>query len=113
LYLASNRSNEYHTMSSNRVFVLGSTKKPLMPCHPKRARKLLDAGRAAVYRRQPFTIILKDRSDGDTQPVEFKADPGSKTTGLALVVQFEQGWALVWAANLEHRGGHIKERMDK
>ena len=69
----------------NRVFVLSSTKKPLMPCHPARARALLRKGRAAVYRRAPFTIILNDRADGETQPVEFKADPGSKTTGLALV----------------------------
>lgn len=34
----------------NSVFVLSNTKKPLMPCRPARARKLLTAGRAAVYR---------------------------------------------------------------
>ena len=47
----------------NSVFVLSSTKKPLMPCRPARARQLLTAGRAAVYRQHPFTIILKDRDD--------------------------------------------------
>ncbi len=69
----------------NRVFVLSSTKKPLMPCHPARARELLSAGRAAVYRAAPFTIILQDRVEGNVQPIEFKVDPGSKTTGIALV----------------------------
>ena len=92
----------------NRVFVLSNAKKPLMPCHPARARELLKKGRAAVYRMQPFTIILKDREDGDTQPVEFKADPGSKATGIALVALFERGRVLVWAANLAHRGLAVK-----
>lgn len=54
----------------NSVFVLSNTKKPLMPCRPARARQLLTAGKAAVYRMQPFTIILKDRADGDMQPVQ-------------------------------------------
>ena len=42
-------------------------------------------GKAAVYRLKPFTIILKHRADGDVQDVEVKVDPGSKTTGMALV----------------------------
>ncbi|WP_456445730.1 RRXRR domain-containing protein [Thiolapillus sp.] len=42
-----------------RVFVLDSQKRPLMPCHPARARQLLDRGKAAVFRRVPFTLILK------------------------------------------------------
>ncbi len=63
----------------NPVFVLSSTKKPLMPCTPARARRLLRDRKAAVYRLQPFTIILKFRSDGDTQPIEFTDDPSNKT----------------------------------
>ena len=96
----------------NRVFVLGSTKKPLMPCRPARARELLKRGKAAVYRMQPFTIILLDREDGDVQPVEFKADPGSKATGLALAALFRRGRVLVWAANLSHRGAAIRANLD-
>lgn len=87
----------------NSVFVLSSTKKPLMPCRCARARQLLTSGKAAVYRQQPFTIILKDRADGDTQPVEVKVDPGSKTTGIAIVGHFEQqGAVCLWGANLNH-----------
>lgn len=97
----------------NSVFVLSSTKKPLMPCRPARARQLLTAGRAAVYRQHPFTIILKDRDDGDTQPVEVKVDPGSKTTGIALVGHFEQqGAVMLFGANLNHRGQAIKNNLE-
>lgn len=97
---------------NNRVFVLSNTKKPLMPCTPKRARKLLTAGNAAVYRRNPFTIILKFREDGTLQPIEFKADPGSKTSGIALVARFERGCVLIWAANLRHRGQAIRAGLE-
>lgn len=97
----------------NAVFVLSSTKKPLMPTRPARARKLLTAGRAAVYRLHPFTIILKDREDGETQDVEVKVDPGSKTTGIALVGHFEQQGAVVlFGANLNHRGQAIKNNLE-
>jgi len=97
----------------NSVFVLSNTKKPLMPCRPVRARKLLTAGRAAVYRLHPFTIILNDRADGEMQPVEVKVDPGSKTTGIALVGHFEQQGAVVlFGANLNHRGQAIKNALE-
>lgn len=97
----------------NSVFVLSNTQKPLMPCRPARARKLLTAGRAAVYRLHPFTIILKDRADGDTQDIELKVDPGSKTSGVALIGHFEQqGAVTLWGANLNHRGQAIKDALE-
>ena len=43
-----------------RVFVLDRNQKTLNPCCPARARKLLKSGRAKVFRRFPFTIILQD-----------------------------------------------------
>lgn len=43
------------------VFVLDKRKRPLMPCSEKRARLLLDRGRAVVHRMTPFTIRLRDR----------------------------------------------------
>ncbi len=69
------------------VFVLGKNKRPLMPCSEKRARLLLERGRARVHRLVPFTIRLVDRTvvDCALQPLELKIDPGSKTSGLALV----------------------------
>ncbi|MBK1648780.1 RRXRR domain-containing protein, partial [Rhabdochromatium marinum] len=67
------------------VFVLDKKKQPLMPCSEKRARLLLERGRAVVVRLHPFSIRLKDRIGGDTQPLCFQLDPGSQTTGIALV----------------------------
>lgn len=96
-----------------RVFVLDRTKKPLMPCHPARARALLKKGKAKVYRRYPFTIILTKREGGDTQPIEIKIDPGSRTTGIVLVAKFSRGQVVIWAANLNHRGFWIKKLLDK
>ena len=83
-----------------------------MPCHPARARQLLKAKKAAVYKRYPFTIILLERDSGDTQPTELKIDPGSKTTGLAVVVEGKCGRRVVWAAELGHRGQAVKEALD-
>jgi 5-methylcytosine-specific restriction endonuclease McrA len=93
------------------VLVIDTNKKALMPCLPARARVLLKAGRASVYRRFPFTIILKERKGGDTQPVTLKIDPGSKTTGLALVANFARGKQVLWAAELVHRGQQIREAL--
>ena len=42
------------------VFVLDKNSQPLDPTHPAKARKLLKAGRAKVFRRYPFTIIMQD-----------------------------------------------------
>ncbi len=91
----------------HRVLVLDTNKQPLMPCHPARARQLLKAGKAAVYRRYPFTMVLRERDGGATQPVSLKLDPGSKTTGLALVANGR----VVWAAELHHRGMSIRDRL--
>jgi 5-methylcytosine-specific restriction endonuclease McrA len=84
-----------------------------MPCHPARARKLLGKGKAAVYRQHPFTIILKDRADGVTQPIVLKIDPGSRGTGLALLKMQGDSFLLLWAANLLHRGLQIKNALEK
>ena len=94
-----------------RVLVIDKNKKQLMPCHPARARQLLDKGKAAVYRRFPFTIILTEREGGDVQPVALKIDPGSKTTGLAMVADFKSGKQVVWAAELTHRGQAIRDAL--
>jgi hypothetical protein len=97
-----------------RVFVLNADKQPLMPCHPARARALLRQQKAAVYRRMPFTIILKEQHhDTVTQNVELKLDPGSKITGIALVSEFaKRGRVVIWAANLQHRGHTVKSGLD-
>jgi hypothetical protein len=60
----------------NYVFVLDCEEKPLDPRHPARARKLLQAGRAAVLRYFPFTIILNGRKAAEfvTHAYRLKID---------------------------------------
>jgi len=96
-----------------RVSVLDKNKKSLMPCHPARARQLLRDGKAAVFRRYPFTIILKYREGGNVQDVRLKIDPGSKKTGVALVSECKRGPKVIWAAEIEHRSEQIKRALEK
>ena len=95
-----------------RVLVLDNQKQPLMPCSSARARQLLRDGKASVFRRYPFTIILKHRAGGDLQPVSLNIDPGSKTTGVALVADYPRGTCAVWALHIGHRGQQIKSALD-
>jgi len=92
---------------SNLIFVIDTNKKPLTPCKPGTARRLLNAGKAAVYRRYPFTIILKKEVKATPEPCELKIDPGAKTTGLAIL----KGNQVLWGANLHHRGQAIKAAL--
>nr|UZQ22124.1 HEARO endonuclease [uncultured bacterium] len=92
----------------NYTFVLDTNKQPLFPVHPAVARKMLSNAEAAVFRRYPFTIILKHGADRPTQSIEIKLDPGSKTTGIALL----KGERLIFAAELSHRGQAIKASLD-
>ncbi len=94
---------------SNFVFVLDTNYQPLQPTHPAVARKLLKKGRAAIYRRYPFTIVLKREVKPITQPIQLKIDPGSKVTGLALVQENK----VIWGVQLNHRGQQIKQALEK
>ncbi|MBD1811889.1 RNA-guided endonuclease IscB [Microcoleus vaginatus DQ-U2] len=95
-----------------RVFVLDKNLKPLDPCHQARARELLDKGRAKVFRRYPFTIVLQDRvfEASVTHSHRIKIDPGSKVTGIA-VVQEETG-RVTNALEVSHRGQQIKNSLE-
>lgn len=94
-----------------RVFVLDTNRKPLDPCHPARARQLLREGKAAVFRRYPFAIILQKRTleESIVHPHRVKIDPGSKITGL--VALNESTGTIVWGAEIAHRGQQIHARM--
>ncbi len=64
-----------------------------------------------MFRRAPFTIILKrEVSDVQTPDLQLKIDPGSKTTGIAIVNQ--QTGEVIFAAEINHRGHDIKKSLD-
>ncbi len=107
------------------VFVLDKRKKPLMPCSEKRARLMLKRGRARVHRMVPFTIRLVDRllEDSALQTVRLKLDPGSKTTGMALMRELDTvdtatgeticAGAVLLLLELQHRGAAIRKALEQ
>lgn len=88
------------------VFIVDTHKQPLTPIHPGRARLLLKAGKAAVLKKYPFTLLLKAPVEQPAvQPLRLKVDPGSRTTGIALVD--DQRGTVLFAAEVSHRGQAI------
>jgi len=95
------------------VFVLDRSGNPLMPCSEKRARLLLERGRARVHRIVPFVIRLADRLANDSvfQSLRLKLDPGSKTTGIAIVREKNDAIAVLNLFELAHRGQQITKAL--
>ena len=105
------------------VLVLDKSGKPLMPCTEKRARLLLERGRARIHRLLPMVIRLIDRSQADSelQPLRVKLDPGSKTSGIALVRdtdsldtssgEIKRRSTVLLLIELAHRGRQISEAL--
>ena len=65
------------------VYVIAEDGRPLMPCSEAKARHLLDAKRAKVKRRTPFTIQMVVPTTHYTQEVIVSVDAGSKTIGIS------------------------------
>ena len=94
----------------SKIFIIDSEKRPLDPIHPAIARQLLRNKKAAVFRRFPFTLILKESyPDSSVSPLRLKIDPGAKFTGIALVNN--STGEVVWAAEIKHRGFAIRDAL--
>lgn len=92
------------------VFVLNRSKKPLNMITNAEARILLRKKLAVIHKIYPFTIRLRDNSCvSNDKTYTVKLDPGSKTTGIAIVDNKDQ---VVMLAEIEHRGHIIKRDMD-
>lgn len=104
--------------NSVSVFVLSREGKPVMPCSEKRARKLLESGRARVHKLYPFTIRVVDRSleSCELQPLRLSLDPGSKTTGVCIArveqkQEAEPTMHIAFLMELVHRGQAIRDGL--
>lgn len=94
----------------SKIFVLDTNKRPLNPIHAAQARQLLRNKKAAVFRRFPFTLILKESSlDSPVSTLRLKIDPGAKHTGLALVN--DANGEVIFATELKHRGFAIRDAL--
>jgi len=91
------------------VFVVDTNRKPLSPCHESVARKLLKEKKAAIFTKDPFTVILNKeiKSKGNSQEYKLKIDYGSKHTGLAIL----QNDNVLWMGQIQHRVG-IKKNLE-
>lgn len=69
------------------VYVLNQNGKPLMPCKPSKARKLLNQNKAKVVKIEPFTILLQHGSSGYKQEITLGVDAGSKIVGLSATTE--------------------------
>ncbi len=79
-----------------RVFVLDKNQKPLNPTHPARARKMLKSGRARVFKRFPFTIILPDVEGGETNDCQLNSVIGhGEETSPSLTLKTNQVFDIV------------------
>ena len=93
----------------SKVSVLDTEKRVCEPCHPAVARRLLREGKAAVFKRYPFTIILKrEVVDPKTTDYTLSVDPGSRCTGMAITDSENN---IVACFELHHRGQAIKKRL--
>ena len=93
------------------VFVLDRSKKPLDMITNAEARILLRKKLAVIHKIYPFTIRLRDNSCvSNDKTYTVKIDPGSKTTGVAIV---DNKNSVVMLAELEHRGHLIKRNLYK
>lgn len=81
------------------VYVLNKYGKPLMPCKPQKARKLLKQNKAKVIRTEPFTIQLLYGSSGYKQDITLGVDAGSKHIGLSASTEEKE----LYAADVELR----------
>ena len=75
------------------VYVLNKYGKPLMPCKPQKARKLLKQNKAKVIRTEPFTIQLLYGSSGYKQDITLGVDAGSKHIGLSASTEEKELYA--------------------
>lgn len=67
------------------VAVISASGRKLMPTNSYRARRLLKSKRAVIYKYRPvFTIKLVDRTNGYTQPIEYKCDTGYQNIGISI-----------------------------
>ena len=81
------------------VYVISIDGKPLMPCKEAKARKLLEQGKAKIYKRESFSIQLLFECENQVQDITLGVDAGSKHIGLSATTDKKE----LYAADVELR----------
>ncbi len=72
------------------VLVINKHGQPLMPTTPRKARILLQSGKAKIVARDAFTIQLIYGSAGYKQPISLGIDAGYKHIGFSACTEKEE-----------------------
>ena len=106
-----------HTSPYNQVSVpvLDQDGQPLSPTRPSRARRWLESGKAVkVWKHGHFCVQLIGATAEPyaTPDMSVNINPGSRTTGITVMLNAPGGTTKVVAAyELEHRSNNITQRM--
>lgn len=93
------------------VYVVDIDGTPLMPTKRYgKVKALLKEGKAVPICNHPFTIRLKYKSTGYTQPVHVGIDTGRENIGIAAS---DDDGNCLFMANVETKNKSIKTKMDK
>lgn len=96
---------------SEYIYVIGMDGNPQMPTKRKRhVEKLLQTGRARVFRQVPYTIQLTYKNQPVLQPVTIAEDPGRSNIGMAVV---SLSGELLSTAVVQTRNKEIVKLMEK
>jgi len=109
--LSNNSEERLHSGKSGqdvRVPVLNMRGEPLMPTTPRKARKLLEQGKAKVIHRTPFTIQLTYATGESKQDITLGIDPGYSNIGYSAVTKDKE----LTAGEVELRN-NIKKLIEK
>lgn len=89
------------------VFVVGLNGTRLMPTNPRKARRLLQGGRAEVYKKRPFTIKLLYKTGSATQSLDIGIDTGSQHIGVAVISEDK----VLYKADIKLRDSMEKRKL--
>lgn len=73
-----------------RIYVRNKSGKPLMPTTPRKARLLLQHGKAKIVAYEPFTIQLAYGSSGYKQLINLGIDSGYETIGFSAITETQE-----------------------
>ena len=80
----------------NYVPVLTPNGRPLAPCHAKRARSLVRAGKAQFRHKRGIRCIVLTKTNvpkvKQSSELQLRIDPGSKHTGIAITRDHPDGY---------------------
>lgn len=108
--LPNNPDENQHSGKSGqdlRVPVLNMRNEPLMPTTPRKARKLLEAGKAKVVTRTPFVIRLLYATGEEKQDITLGIDAGYSKIGFSVITPDRE----LMAGELELRN-NIKKLLE-